>query len=686
MLNFKNLGKKLLFIVLFIFYVFLLLFAIETCSRGSIYETWLYFTNDFRKVTFNLLILLLTLSPFLLLRKYIFYIILISVIWIFLSIGNYILLSLRGTPLTGADFGMISNGLELIPKYLSTPLIILLIVALLGIVGLLFFAYIKLPIKKVKYAVSIPLVIGFVLIFPEITNYSLKNNIISKNFWDICGGYSEYGFPYSFLNSVVNNGISKPENYSENTMNSLVQELENQTSEELQLVQASAIKNVKATSSDVSDDYNDIKSINSYKESLSNPNIIIVQLESFIDPTWIQGISFNKDPIPNFRELSSKYSSGILSVPSIGGGTANTEFEVITGMPVDYFAAGEFPYNTLVSKKPVPSFAYHFNDLGYDTHALHNYDGTYYLRYNAYKNLGFHTFTPLESMDVSEWTPFGWPKDTVLTNQIKSALTSSSTSDLVFAVSVQGHGGYANYYMDNLEIRIDGDTNDYNKNNIEYYASQIYEMDKFVGDLIDMVESLNEPTIVAFYGDHIPSLGLKADKLDSQSLYATPYLIWDNLNLPKEDIYLQSYELTSQILSRVGLPETSITKVHNSNLDEETKSNYLNLLEYDMLYGKKLTNTSNKTLHPRSDFRIGINIVNITSIESYPDSIKIIGNNFNIYSRVYVNGKETETVFSDENTLYISNLDAKPGDIISVKQISASRSIEFSSSNEMTLN
>ena len=201
-----------------------------------------------------------------------------------------------------------------------------------------------------------------------------------------------------------------------------------------------------------------------------------------------------------------------------------------------------------------------------------------------------------------------------------------------------------------------------------------------------MVESLNEPTIVAFYGDHIPSLGLKADKLYSQSLYATPYLIWDNLNLPKEDTNLQSYELTSKILSRIGFPETLITKVHNSDLDEETKSSYLNLLQYDMLYGKNFTATSDEFLHPRPDFRIGINKVNINTIETYPDSIKIIGDNFNIYSRVYVNGKETETVFADENTLYISHLDAKPGDIISVKQISASRSIEFSSSNEITLN
>lgn len=77
----------------------------------------------------------------------------------------------------------------------------------------------------------------------------------------------------------------------------------------------------------------------------------------------------------------------------------------------------------------------------------------------------------------------------------------------------------------------------------------------------------------------------------------------------------------------------TITKIHNSNLDEETKYNYLNLLDYDMLYGKNFTNINNETLRPRSYFRIGINTVTINSIESYTKSIKI----FNFYNKVYVN-------------------------------------------------
>ena len=102
---------------------------------------------------------------------------------------------------------------------------------------------------------------------------------------------------------------------------------------------------------------------------------------------------------------------------------------------------------------------------GYDTHLFHIYYGTYYSKYNSYKNLVFHTFIPLEFIDISWWIIFGWPKDIVLTNQIKSALTSSLTSDLVFAFSVQVHGVYANYYMDNLEIRVYRDTNYYNNKN-----------------------------------------------------------------------------------------------------------------------------------------------------------------------------------------------------------------------------
>ena len=76
------------------------------------------------------------------------------------------------------------------------------------------------------------------------------------------------------------------------------------------------------------------------------PNIMFVQLESFFDPTEVEWLRFSEDPIPNLRKLFDEYSSGYFKVPSVGAGTANTEFEVLTGMSMRFFGPGEYPYKT----------------------------------------------------------------------------------------------------------------------------------------------------------------------------------------------------------------------------------------------------------------------------------------------------------------------------------------------------
>ena len=114
--------------------------------------------------------------------------------------------------------------------------------------------------------------------------------------------------------------------------------------------------------------------------------------------------------------------------------------------------------------------------------------------------------------------------------------------------------------MDDLNIRSNSDSSNYNINNIDYYVNQIHEMDIFIKDLISMVESIDEPSMIVFYGDHLPSLNLKADKLKSNSLTATPYVIWDNFNLPKEDKDLQSYEISSHILTKLNYPSKKLKK------------------------------------------------------------------------------------------------------------------------------
>ena len=80
------------------------------------------------------------------------------------------------------------------------------------------------------------------------------------------------------------------------------------------------------------------------------PNIIVVQLESYFDVDEAEFFTTSEDACPNLHEMYKNYSSGYFKVPSVGAGTANTEFEVLTGMNMRFFGPGEYPYKTVVKR------------------------------------------------------------------------------------------------------------------------------------------------------------------------------------------------------------------------------------------------------------------------------------------------------------------------------------------------
>lgn len=675
-LNKQNLfcKKSALNVLFFILYSLILVFLVECFSRGNINASFNFFRHFFKIFLYNSLIVGFTLSPCFLFKKRVFAFSLVSLTWIILGIANNLVIKFRETPLTFSDLGMIQNALELSNQYLSKSSIILIILLFIVVISILSFLFFKCKKYKIKYIRNITSLLIFFALFKILLNYGLDNDIISKNFWDITGGYNQYGFSYSFYNSAVNNGMSKPNGYSKNTIAGIKNELD--------ILTAENSNNKALTSSVIIEDNSSNKEVNS-DTSIIKPNIIIVQLESFINPNWITDIELNKNPVSNFEALSDDFTSGLLSVPSFGGGTANTEFEVITAMSTEFFGTGEFLFNTIASKKPIPSLAYSLKNLGYSANALHNHEGKFYTRDKVYKNLGFDSFTPIECMSPPERTPVGWPKDNVLINEIYNIITSTDNPDLIFGVSVQGHGGYPNDYVEDKEIYITNDYSKDNKNSLEYYINQIYEMDQFVGNLIDAINALDEPTIIAFYGDHFPAVGLDTSDVSINTLKSTPYVIWDNMNLKEDDKDIKTYHLTSLILDKLSFPDTTLSLLHNSNLNQETKTEYLNQLEYDMLYGKNYTDDYEK-LVPSSEYKIGFKNININNVETYDNNILIKGENFNNYSNVYVDGKYVDKTFIDSNTLAISKDCFKTNSIVQVCQPSATGSTVFSYSNEIT--
>lgn len=640
-------------------------FLIECFSRRSLVEGFKYLVDSPLVFLYNSAIILLTLSVIFLVKRRIFFYSLITIVWLIFGIANGIVLSNRVTPFTAVELKLLDSVIEIMDKYLTQWQIGLIITLLVAVGVGLILAFIFAPKYqgKIKYSRNVPVVMLVVVGFAILTKVAIKTNVVSNYFGNIAYAYLDYGFPYCFSNTLVNTGIDKPDNYSEAAIKNIFKDEKQYNT---------ALSNV--TSTDAVVDNNTANSaVDAGSSSEKKPNIIFLQLESFFDITNATDLHFSEDPIPFYRSLMENYSSGYLSVPSVGAGTANTEFEVISGMNLQFFGPGEYPYKTILKKSTCESVNYDLKDLGYTTHAIHNNKGTFYTRQNVFKKLGFDTFTSLEYMNIDETTPLDWAKDKYLTEYIMNALNSTENQDFIYTISVQGHGDYPDYKIDdpryNPVIKVTGDRDEESLNAIEYYTNQIHEMDAFVKELIETLQNYDEDVILVMYGDHLPSLGFEDSELKNKDIYQTEYVIWNNFDMPKEDKNLEAYQLTSDVLNRVGIHNGTLIKYHQLYKDSTDYINNLKLLQYDMLYGNKYIYGGVNPFEA-TDLKMGDLDVVITGVKNDEEgNIIIKGDNFTDSSRVYINGNEMTTVFVDKNTLKVESKTVADGDSIRVGQV-----------------
>ncbi len=532
----------------------LLTFSLEALGRRSGIAALEFVLRHPDYFVCNLLIVLSTVSFTMFFRRRIFVFTLISTIWLGCGIANYVILLCRNSPLSGIDFQLIRFALAISDKYISWYLIVLMALAVIAIVALMVFLYLRdRKLRPFRIFPSATVVVTMVILAILLPEFSIHAHAEPGEFADMKGSYEKYGFAFCFTSTIVDSGIDKPEKYSESELQQIARKI------------------------------NSSSHVNSAK-----PNIIIIQLESFIDPKLINGVTFNEDPIPNITKLKNENPSGWLSVPGIGGGTANTEFEVLTGFSLDYFGPGEYPYQTILRDQPCESIAYVLKEIGYSTHAMHNHDGSFYDRDTIYPMLGFDTFTAAEDMEGIEYTPEGWEKDKILEKYILEAMKSTENRDFVFAVSVQGHGGYP----DDFEVDDISETNgvpfdEDAFSQFGYYVSQISEMDAFIGDLVDDLSDYDEPVLLAVYGDHLPALNLTEDMYHAPSIFNTEFFIWNNYGakLSTWGDTLAAYQLSANLLEDAGIYEGMVSGFHRNFHRESDYQNLLEQLEYDTLYG-----------------------------------------------------------------------------------------------------
>ncbi|MGM9973213.1 MAG: sulfatase-like hydrolase/transferase [Clostridiaceae bacterium] len=616
---------------------------LESLSRRSIFNGIGYLFTHPVNFLYNYLIILLTISLALLIKRKLFAISLVSFLWLVLGIADCILLGFRTTPLRAVDFRVFKSALSIATIYFTPIQIVLIIAIILSVIAGIIYLWIKGPKHKTIYPRDILFVAFMGISVVLATNVSAMAGVIPENFENIANAYENYGFVYCFSRSVVDIGIKEPDGYSEDMVA-------------------------------------EIKSALAHKDSRAysiNPNIVMVQLESFFDVARLKDIRFSEDPIPVFHSLMKNYSSGSFTVPVIGAGTANTEFEVITQMSTEFFGAGEYPYTTILQESTSESTAYSLKELGYSTHAIHNNTGTFYDRNLIYSMLGFDTFTSSEYMKNAEENPLGWIKDKVLTEEILKALTSTEERDYIYTVSVQGHGKYPKAPLDipqSITLTDSGELNEEEIAAFEYYINQLKEMDNFISDLLRGIQSYPEPTVVVFYGDHLPSLGIEDEDLSSGSTYSTEYMIWSNFSMDKADKDLYAYQISSEVLGRLGITNGYLTKLHELYSNNYSYKEFLNILEYDMLYGEKYLYDGNNPYEP-SSLRMGIEDITIEDCYLENNTLYIKGENFTRWSRVYIGEEAMETEFIDSTLLCVKEPELTEEALITVKQVNKSKEI-----------
>ena len=623
-------------------------FLIELISRLSFFEAWNYMVGTPLVFLYNAFLIFATFSIIYLVRRRVFARILLSVFWLFLGTCNGYLLTKRVTPFNAQDLKVLSDALELTGNYFNTFELIMIII---GVVALVVWV-VSMWRRGGQFTGKMHRIIalgGVVVSFGAcalLTDAAIDKRVISNYFGNIAFAYEDYGFPYCFSASLFNTGINEPAGYSEATM-------------------AEISNNGSLTKSETGRSEDEL------------PNIIFVQLESFFDPTEVEWLRFSEDPIPNLRKLFNEYSSGYFKVPSVGAGTANTEFEVLTGMSMRFFGPGEYPYKTYAKTKVLESAASALTSLGYGAEALHNNGGNFYSRAQVFNNMGFDHYTSKEFMNILQMTPKGWATDDILVPNIMESMDTTEGQDFVFTISVQGHGDYPTEpTLENPEIIVSGVEDEGKRNAWEYYVNEVYEMDKFVGQLIDEVESRNEPSVIVFYGDHLPTMDLESSDLKSKYLYNTNYVIWDNIGLEKKDGNIAAYQIMAEVFDRLDIHSGTVFNYHQQRNATKNYLADLELLQYDIMYGEQYVYEKSGAPITEGHMVMGVKDAEITEVVSQLDgSYSIYGSNFTKQSKVYINGEKQETKFLNNTRLDLEESELNEGDTVMVAQVGSSNTI-----------
>lgn len=366
-------------------------------------------------------------------------------------------------------------------------------------------------------------------------------------------------------------------------------------------------------------------------EEFQNPDIIVILSESFWDPLKLKNVSFSADPLKNYRRIAEKHPSGSMVSCTFGGGTVRPEFEILTGMTTNMLPSGNVPYPQYVHDN-IFSYARHFKNQGYDTIGIHTYQKEFYERNRAYPLLGFDDFLGEYDLHAEHhWNSGPYIKDETITEEIMYQLEQPhETGVYIMAITMENHGLYIDKYEPfDWDITVTSDVlTERNLNVLHNYCKGTADSDAELGRLYDYVMQREKPTVVLWYGDHLPTLGgdfepytttgnissTKAAEWSEEEKYrmfSTPYVIFANYDTGRdyraEDMAVSPFMLSPLLCDYIAAPESTRTNflldlfeicpvispyynLYAETENIETRDAYIRLhelLTYDDLMGKQ---------------------------------------------------------------------------------------------------
>ncbi|SCW79111.1 Phosphoglycerol transferase MdoB [Paenibacillus tianmuensis] len=549
----------------------LLVFGMELIGRGTVHETWTWLTANWKLFGLNALIVFLVFALiYCMIGSLVLSAGISALLLSIVSLISYFKVKLIGEPFFPWDIFLNKESMNILPL-VTTHAALMRIGVVFAVVAVIFLFRLWLPRLSLRPVTRVAL--GALCVFALYsfgvkapwTGKLLDRAGVNEIVWNQHENYGTNGLSLAFTMNVKNTIVPKPPGYSEPTMASLAESL----NEMVGASTANAASGVK-------------------------PNVIFIMNEAFWDPTLLPNVTFSEDPVPTVHRLEQESTSGYLLSPQFGGGTSNVEFEVLTGQSMSFLPAGSVPYQQYISK-PTPSMASYFKGLGYKSAAIHSYEGWFWNRENVYKHMGFDSFQSKDGFQNPEYRGAFIADDEVSKSIIKE-VEANANPTFIYAVTMQNHGPYDDHrYGSDNPIQVQGSLDDTARDTLETYVHGARDADRSLQLLIDHFEKSDEPTIIVFYGDHMPMLGYDYDvyvqsgfiptaKSDQWSLEelkkmrSVPFVMWSNFDMAKEQVpVLSNSFLSAYVLDRLQM-EKPAALAYNAELSKKIPGLLRNLV------------------------------------------------------------------------------------------------------------